>query len=87
MSDSPEERLRTARRMLKAAEQAYVLARQLHTEVVRIRAWETGRGITPLGYSLGIAYGDAEIAANRLGGLRNELQQLVALLEQQVADG
>lgn len=81
------ERLRIVRRLLQLAEQAHLLARQLHQEVVSIRAWEPGPPVTPVGYSLGISHGDAEIAANRLAGLRNELQRLVGLLEQETRKG
>lgn len=84
-AESSGQRLQTARGLLHTCEQALELTRRLHREIIEIRTWEQRSGtVTPLGYSLGISHGDIEIAANRLGGLRNELQQMVRLLEQQV---
>jgi hypothetical protein len=84
VEDSTQERLETARRLLARCEQAHSLAAELHREIIRIRDWAPAtQGVTPLRYSLGISHGDIEIAANRLAGLQNELQQLVRLLEEE----
>lgn len=77
---SADQQLRTVQRLLEAAEQARALARDLYQEMLRIQRWESGHKVNPVAYSLGICLGDAEIAANRLGGLRNELQELAETL-------
>ncbi|MBI4493583.1 MAG: hypothetical protein HY690_12405 [Chloroflexi bacterium] len=79
---TPEQRLQTVQRLLQTAQQAYTLARHLNEEIARIRAWEQGPRVSVVGYSLGICQGDVEVAASRLGGLRNELEELAGTLEQ-----
>jgi hypothetical protein len=75
--------LAKVRHLQQLAELAYTLAHQVHEEVVSLRHFEATE-LTPVEYSLGIAIGDAEIAANRLGGLRNELGELAKTLNKEV---
>ena len=84
--DDRAERLATVQRLLRTTELAYDLARGIHADLARLRAWESGSALTPRKYALGISYGDAEIAANRLGGLLNELRDLARLLEEEQPD-
>lgn len=80
-----EQCLQVMQRLLDAADQAYGLARQLNQELWQMRRSEQGPRVTPLAYSMGICLGDAEIASNRLGGLRNELEELVGALRQEAS--
>lgn len=81
------ERIRTIRRLVREAEEALILAQRLQEEIARIRAWEPNLKASQVGYSIGICLGDAEIVANRLAGLRNELQRLREALEHRAAPG
>lgn len=75
-----EQRVRKLRSLVQVAEQAHRLVRQLNQEIAQIRAAEPLA--SPVGYSLGICLGDVEIASSRVGGLRNELEELANTLGQ-----
>jgi hypothetical protein len=72
--------LAKVRHLQQLAQLAYTLAQQVHDEVVSLRQYDPNAEMTPVDYALGICLGDSEIAANRLGGLRNELESLSHLL-------
>lgn len=66
--------------LLKLAEQAQIAARFLASEMLRRRMGLDGKQHQDLDYSLGICQGDADLAANRLAGLRAELRDLTRLV-------
>ena len=80
MHEDASRQLAKVRHLQQLAQLAYTLAQQVHDEVVDLRGFEQHVEMTSVDYSLGICLGDSEIAANRLGGLRNELEALVKLL-------
>lgn len=80
---SREQQQRTVQTLLPLAERAHGLARELYEELWRTQTRDKERGLTPTRYALGICLGDAEIATNRLAGLRNELEELLETLERQ----
>lgn len=82
-AESGEDRLQTIGRLYATAELATALTRQLNKDLARIRGWDSGPRLGPLGYALGVAKGDAEMGVNRLVGLRNELQDLLQALQLQ----
>lgn len=79
--ETAEEQLRHVERLLEVADVAYTVAQQLHDEITEMRFASQSAEMTPVDYSLGICLGDAEISANRLGGLRNELGELRKVLQ------
>ncbi|MBI4491706.1 MAG: hypothetical protein HY690_02820 [Chloroflexi bacterium] len=79
---SVAQQLQTVQRLLRTVEQAHALARDVSLELSGIRVSSSTPRVTPLGYSLGICLGDAESSASRLAGLRGELKDLAALLEE-----
>lgn len=68
-----------AENLIDLADAAYDLARRLEQEVLRLRRADTSQTLTRMSYSLGICAGDAQTAANRLAGLRQEVRELASL--------
>ena len=86
MQEDVSRQLARVRHLQQLAQLAYTLAQQVHEEVVSMRQQDQHDEMTPVDYSLGICLGDSEIAANRLGGLRNELDSLTKLLSDQARE-
>jgi hypothetical protein len=65
--------------LLQEAGQACELAKHLQTHVRELRAQAAERQLFEVNFALSLCLADAESAATRLSGLRNELRDLLSV--------